>query len=79
MRPSRAAPRFAPGSPRQNRNQLIQQCAEGAAISNYEGWRQSTKGKRFKLKGVRLFNVTELDGARAAAVSRTALLAVCRT
>ena len=31
----------------------------------------SLKGKRFKIKGVRLFNVTELDGACVLSVQQT--------
>lgn len=46
----------------QNRNQILQQATSGGAVKDYEGWRVSLKGKRFKIKDVRLFNVTELDG-----------------
>lgn len=46
----------------QNRNQVLQRAASDGAIKDYGGWRVSTKGKRFKIKNVRLFNVTELDG-----------------
>ncbi|GBF89195.1 hypothetical protein Rsub_01912 [Raphidocelis subcapitata] len=46
----------------EERNSLLQQAADSGAISNYEGWRRSLKGKRFKIRGVRLFNVKLLTG-----------------
>jgi hypothetical protein len=49
--------------PKKERNALLQQAADSGAIENYEGWRRSVKGRRFKIRGVRLFNVTELTGA----------------
>jgi hypothetical protein len=49
-------------SPLQNRNQILQQAAADGAVKDYGGWRVSLKGKRFRIKDVRLFNVTELDG-----------------
>ena len=30
--------------------------------SNYDGWRISTKGKRFRIKGAKLFNVADAAG-----------------
>jgi len=51
----------------QERNKLLEQAAGSGAIKNYEGWRQSLKGKRFKIKGVNLFNVTEITGGRGGA------------
>lgn len=47
----------------QERNQLLEVAATGGSIQDYSGWRVSMSGKRFKLKDVKLFNVTELDGA----------------
>jgi hypothetical protein len=47
----------------QERNQLLEVAASGGSIQDYSGWRVSMSGKRFKLKNVKLFNVTELDGA----------------
>lgn len=49
----------------QNRNQVLQQAASDGAVKDYGGWRVSLKGKRFRIKDVRLFNVTELDGMHA--------------
>lgn len=48
--------------PLQNRNEILQQAASDGNVKDYGGWRVSLKGKRFKIKDVRLFNVTELDG-----------------
>jgi hypothetical protein len=31
-------------------------------VENCEGWRRSLKGRRFKIKGGRLFNVSEITG-----------------
>jgi hypothetical protein len=53
------------GPPLQERNTLLQAAAASGAIANYEGWRRSLKGKRFKIKGVKLFNVTEITGGRS--------------
>lgn len=50
------------GSAREERQQLLEQAANGGMIKDYQGWRRSLKGKRFKLKGCKLFNVHELDG-----------------
>lgn len=50
------------GAPPQDRNLLVQQAADTGSIDNYEGWRQSVKGRRFKVRGVRLFNVSEVTG-----------------
>jgi hypothetical protein len=47
----------------QERQQLLEVAAAGGCIQDYSGWRVSMSGKRFKLKNVKLFNVTELDGA----------------
>lgn len=60
----------------QNRNQVLQQAASDGAVKDYGGWRVSLKGKRFRIKDVRLFNVTELDGksAHTTAASAVALL-----
>ena len=46
----------------QNRNRILQQAASSGSVKDYGGWRVSLKGKRFRIKDVRLFNVTELDG-----------------
>lgn len=46
----------------EERNQLLEVAATGGSIQDYSGWRVSMSGKRFKLKDVKLFNVTELDG-----------------
>lgn len=48
----------------QEREQLLQEAATGGAVKEQDAWRVSLKGKRFKLKGVKLFNVSELDGER---------------
>lgn len=49
--------------PCQEREALLQRAAGGQEVRDYAGWRRSLKGTRFRLRGVRLFNVTELDGA----------------
>lgn len=41
---------------------MLQQAASDGSVKDYGGWRVSLKGKRFRIKDVRLFNVTELDG-----------------
>ena len=42
----------------QDRNKLLDSAAKSGLVTNYEGWRVSLKGMRFKLKNVTLFNVT---------------------
>lgn len=45
-----------------DRDALIARAVEGGAIEDYEGWRVSLKGRRFKIRGARFFNVEELGG-----------------
>jgi hypothetical protein len=52
----------------QERAQLLERAAEKGEASNYEGWRVSTKGKRFRVKDVKLFNVADLSGDKIEAV-----------
>lgn len=52
----------------QEREQLLEEAAAGGAIKERDAWRVSLKGKRFRLKGVKLFNVSELDGKCEACV-----------
>ncbi|KIZ05842.1 hypothetical protein MNEG_2119 [Monoraphidium neglectum] len=49
-------------SVQEERNTLLQQAAATGAVENCEGWRRSLKGRRFKIKGGRLFNVSEITG-----------------
>jgi|LauGreSuBDMM15SN_2_FD.fasta_scaffold78715_2 hypothetical protein len=48
----------------QERQQLLDAAAESklGVINNYEGWRVSQSGKRFKIKGVTLFNIVDFTG-----------------
>ena len=47
----------------QARNQLLASAADSGVINNYEGWRVSLKGRKFRIKGVTLFNVEDAEGA----------------
>lgn len=47
----------------QERNAVLKKAAASGAVKEEGVWRVSRKGSRFQLKDVRLFNVTELDGA----------------
>eukprot|EP00879_Flechtneria_rotunda_P019675 GHRR01020674.1.p1 GENE.GHRR01020674.1~~GHRR01020674.1.p1 ORF type:complete len:231 (+),score=83.46 GHRR01020674.1:689-1381(+) len=46
----------------EERNNILAIATEKSAVSGYDAWRKSLKGKRFKIKDGKLFNVTELDG-----------------
>lgn len=46
----------------QERDKLLELAAAQGQVQAHDGWRVTVTGKRFKLKGVKLFNVTELDG-----------------
>lgn len=46
----------------QDRDQLLATAAAGGSVQDYSGWRVSESGRRFKVKNLKLFNVTELDG-----------------
>lgn len=41
---------------------MLKKAAEQGNVKEEGVWRVSRKGNRFKLRDVRLFNVTELDG-----------------
>ena len=49
----------------QDRNKLLDSAATSGVVTNYEGWRMSLKGKKFKLKNVTLFNVMGKDASKA--------------
>lgn len=46
----------------QERSQLLDQAATSGVIQNYEGVRVSLSGKKFRIKGVTLFNVEDMEG-----------------
>ena len=48
----------------QNRQDLLDAAAasKSGVIQNYEGWRVSLTGKRFRIKGVTLFNIVDFSG-----------------
>lgn len=53
------------------RQALLDQAAGSGVIKDYAGWRVSTKGRKFRIKGVTLFNIHDMDGApRAWGVGR---------
>lgn len=58
----------APDDPakQKERQALLDKTAasRGGLISNYEGWRISLTGKRFKVRGLELFNIVDFSGEK---------------
>eukprot|EP00882_Tetradesmus_deserticola_P009361 GHRQ01009880.1.p1 GENE.GHRQ01009880.1~~GHRQ01009880.1.p1 ORF type:complete len:360 (+),score=147.76 GHRQ01009880.1:56-1081(+) len=52
----------AEAAAQEDRTQVLEAAATGGSVQDYSGWRISKSGKRFRVKDLKLFNVTELDG-----------------
>lgn len=44
------------------RSKILQQVTEKGYVDDYEGWRKSLKGTRFKIKNVCVFNIDAPSG-----------------
>ncbi|PNH12396.1 hypothetical protein TSOC_000702 [Tetrabaena socialis] len=46
------------------RQELLDRAAAKGVVTNYEGWRVSAKGRRFKIRDVVLFNIVDRQGTK---------------